>query len=95
MKKIVVLLTIFILMFSLAGCASKTYENAIKESYEEYGYGYFTVIEEWGTNNGTGAIYRIVYANDTRVKYLIVVCANQYGITPLYNEDGTLQIYGE
>lgn len=92
-KKLIALLTICILMFSLAGCKSTTYEEATKESYEDYGGGYFTVIKEWGTGNGTGYTYRIVYANDTRVKYLIVTYSYQYGITPLYNADGTLQIY--
>lgn len=37
--------------------------------------------------------YTIVYANDTKVKYFICSGYNQYGITPLYNADGTLQVY--
>lgn len=92
-RKLIALLTICILIFALVGCTGRTYDEATKESYEDWGYGYFTVIEEWGTGNGTGYTYRIVYANDTKVKYLIVTYSYQYGITPLYNADGTLQIY--
>ena len=46
-------------------------------------------------DDGGGHIYRIVYANDTKVKYLILSGGNRYGITPLYNSDGTLQVYSD
>lgn len=99
-KKLVLLLTMCILIFSLVGCGNKT---SYQESTEvtnlttHQSNGYFTVIREWeGTNDNT---YQIVYANDTKVKYLISYnCLYQqgaYGITPLYNADGTLQIYDE
>lgn len=39
--------------------------------------------------------YYIVYAKDTKVKYFIERTGYQFGITPLYNADGTLQIYEE
>ncbi len=90
--KLILLLTICVLMLSLVGCDSKSYEEAIKESYDDYGGGYFTVIAEWG---GNGGMHRIVYANDTSVKYLIIADGYHYGITPLYNADGTLQIYDD
>ena len=34
-----------------------------------------------------------VYANDTKVMYFIVSGSSTFGITPLYNTNGTLQIY--
>lgn len=40
-------------------------------------------------------MYRIVYANDTGVEYMIVQIYRRFGITPLYNADGTLKIYEE
>lgn len=56
---------------------------------DDFGNGYFTVITEWDG-------YQIVYANDTKVKYLIFDSGMyRFGITPLYNADGTLQIYEE
>ena len=39
--------------------------------------------------------YKIAYAKDTKVKYLIIVSGYKFGITPLYNADGTLQVYEE
>ena len=94
MKKIVVLLVIVILMFSLVGCGKhETYENAEQGGVNDndWGYGYFTIIKSWG---GIGAYqYMIVYANDTKVMYYIDGCSIAGGITPLYNADGTLQIY--
>lgn len=54
--------------------------------------GYFTVITTWGD---AYASYYIVYANDTKVKYFIATTSYKYGITPLYNSDGSLQVYEE
>lgn len=77
----------------LTGCGT-TYQEATGQTEsntsDDFRNGYFTVITEWGGG------YRIVYANDTKVKYLIIN-RSQYmsGITPLYNADGTLQIYEE
>lgn len=52
----------------------------------------FTIVKEWGEFGQ----YKIVYANDTKVIYLVCINVNNcLGITPLYNADGTLQIYGE
>jgi hypothetical protein len=42
---------------------------------------------------GWSASIYIAYAKDTHVKYLIGVGAKKSMITPLYNADGTLQIY--
>jgi len=39
--------------------------------------------------------YMIVYANDTKVKYLMYREGKRAGITPLYNTDGSLQLYEE
>ena len=77
----------------LVGCGT-TYQEATGQTESnasgDFGNGYFKVITKWG--NG----YYIVYANDTKVKYLVME-RTQYlsGITPLYNADGTLQIYEE
>lgn len=57
----------------------------------DFGNGYFTKITSWGD---TAYDYTIVYANDTKVKYICVDGYRSFGIAPLYNADGTLQIYG-
>lgn len=36
-----------------------------------------------------------MYANDTKVKYFVRQYGYEFGISPLYNADGTLQIYEE
>lgn len=78
----------------LTGCGT-TYQEATgqaeSKSGNDFGNGYFTVITEWDG-------YKIVYSKDTKVKYLIGYRDYPYslfGITPLYNADGTLQIYEE
>ena len=61
--------------------------------FEHYSYmgGYFTVITEWKDIHG---YYKIAYANDTMVKYLITERQNErYAITPLYEANGDMQIY--
>lgn len=75
----------------LVGC-STTYQDATEKAdrntEEDFARGYFSVIKEWGK-------YKIVYAKDTGVKYLVGFDGYHFGITPLYNTDGTLQIYEE
>ena len=79
----------------LAGCGA-TYQEATGQTESntggDFGNGYFTVIAEWSDVNYD---YKIIYANDTKVKYLVMSAQTRSGITPLYNADGTLQIYEE
>lgn len=90
MKKIIIILCFTLLIFSTA-CGT-TYQEAMNSDIEntDFANGYFTIITEW-TDSTKG--YKIVYANDTKVKYLIINGSKTLGITPLYNEDGTLQLY--
>ena len=93
MKKRFLSVALAVVMVHLVGCGT-TYQEATGQvesnTSRAFGNGYFTIITEWGSG------YKIVYANDTKVKYLIM-SKSQYmsGITPLYNADGTLQIYEE
>lgn len=77
----------------LVGCGT-TYQGATGQTESnasgDFGNGYFTEITSWSDASNN---YRIVYANDTKVKYFTVVTGYKFGITPLYNADGTLQIY--
>lgn len=91
-KRILSVALVVVMMVCLAGCGT-TYQNAKTTEDGEFGNGYFTTISKWGdANYGT---YRIVYANDTKVKYFVNTSGYRTGITPLYNADGTLQIYEE
>jgi hypothetical protein len=75
----------------LCSCSSISYNEAKTSDTYAFGNGYFTVIKEWGET--LHSIERIVYANDTGVMYYIFSKGYQGGITPLYNADGTLQIW--
>ena len=79
MKRLISLFMI-ILLLTFTGCGVN----------QEHNDRYFTQITEW---NDSDYVYQIVYANDTHVKYLMVSGYCRFGITPLYNSDGTLQIY--
>lgn len=97
MKKRLLIVALAVVMAVCLVWCGTTYQEATGQtessSAVDYGNGYFTVITKWGDE---GQTYRIVYANDTKVKYLIRDGGGyQYGITPLYNSDGTLQIYEE
>lgn len=93
MKKLVVLLTIFILILSLVGCGGTPYEETKINEFEKDFCGYFTTVKQWG--GSMDGYYYILYANDTKVMYFYYAAGYQSGITPLYNADGTLQIYDE
>ncbi len=79
----------------LTGCGT-TYQEATgqteSKSNDGFGNGYFTAITKWSDSSND---YKIVYANDTKVKYMVITSGYKMGITTLYNADGTLQIYEE
>lgn len=87
MRKIIAILCVCLL---LTGCGTR-YED-VEDTSKETGEEYFTLIKEWSDTN---TYYEIVYANDTGVKYLIFKTYYKAGITPLYNADGSLQVYKE
>ena len=91
MKKLIKIVAICALSLSLIGCG-KTYQEATgKNATRDSLCGdYFTEIVEWDDDHGT---YRIVYAKDSKVQYFIARSGYKFGITPLYNADGSLQIY--
>lgn len=97
-KKIITGLSVFTLALSITlftGCGYTAYSDAkdLTQHSNEFANGYFTIVKKWSDSM---CLYNIVYANDTKVMYLICYsCDRKFGITPLYNTDGTLQIYGE
>lgn len=74
-------------------CFSTRYEEADTDTFSKF-EGYFTVVKSW--DNGCGEFYYIMYANDTKVLYFCFMSPSfnsDGGITPLYNADGSLQVY--
>lgn len=92
MEKRILALFIISTLLLCVSCGTTYAEAEDINKNTDYGNGYFTVVTEWDAG---GHVYRIVYANDTKVKYLIISGENRCGITPLYNSDGTLQVYSE
>lgn len=67
--------------FACTACGT-TYQEAVSEEYatdDSICGNYFTTITEW---DDTTAYYKIAYAKDTKVKYLIIVSGYKFGITP-------------
>lgn len=92
-KRILSVTLAVVMVVCLVGCGT-TYQEATgqkeNKSNDDFGNGYFTEI----TSQGDATYdYKIVYANDTKVKYICVDGYRSFGITPLYNADGTLQLY--
>lgn len=90
MKKKLTLLTI-LLMLVLTGCGETTtitYENTEENYWDK-----FVVVESYDNMND-GSLY-IVYDKDTKVEYYIVHAYRRFGISPIYNADGTIKVYEE
>lgn len=90
MKKLITTLLICTMCFGLVSCSGVSYEDANTEQEDRFN-GYFTTLKAW--ENGSGNVCYILYANDTGVMYFYFDLAYGKGITPLYNADGTLQVY--
>ena len=92
MKKKIVLVLILCAIATMLRGWSTSYEEANMNPDNYLSKGYFTVIKSWHGGIDYPIEY-IVYANDTGVMYYIFRGTHYSGITPLYNADGTLQIY--
>ena len=90
-KKIALILVLCAMAAILCGC-STSYEEANTNPDNYLSKGYFTVIKVWDGGMDFPTEY-ILYANDTGVMYYAFRGTYSGGITPLYNADGTLQIY--
>ena len=90
-KKITLILVLCAIVTMLCSC-STSYEEANTNNPVNFSAGYFTTIKHW--DGGFDYPFeKIVYANDTGVMYYIFTNAHNGGMTPLYNADGTLQIW--
>lgn len=74
---------------SIDSIVAESESAAVSENTASLG-SYFVVVEEWWED---GKNYSIVYAADTKVMYLVVDGSYRFGITELYNDDGTVRIY--
>ena len=89
-KKIALILVLCAITTMLCGC-STSYDEAKTSDTYTFSDGYFTVIKEWHSDNMGEC--KILYADDTYVMYFYFDGNYTGGVTPLYNADGTLQIW--
>lgn len=85
-KRFIAIVATLLVAVTMTSCSNGGYNNA-ETKKESYAGGYFTEIKEWDND------WHIVYANDTKVMYIIYSKYKRYGISPLYNSDGSLQVY--
>ena len=91
-KKIALFLVLCIMITILCSCSS-SYEEPYINPDNYFSKGYFTIIKSWDGGFDYPTEY-ILYANNTGVMYYAFRTSSYAGgITPLYNTDGTLQIY--
>ena len=79
MKKLAIFMCCISLIF-MCGCGRKTGENFTNSER-------FTIVS--GDNSNAPYYETIIVDEETGVMYLAVYSANQFGITPLLNTDGT------
>ena len=85
---LVVIIMLIIALIAL-GTIIKLSKSSVETENGVTTYGeYFIVDKEW---NDIDFTYRIVHDKETGVKYMIIASGHRYGITPLYNADGSLQ----
>lgn len=92
-KKLFICLAIISIL--MTGCG-KPYDEESTNYKKELNNNYFVEINRFDSfDEGASISYRIVYAKDTKVKYLLALGYYRFSITPLFNADGSLQIYEE
>lgn len=73
----------------ITGCTNCTKGEDIKPTEFKYGNKYFNLVKIYdGGYDGD-----IVYDKNTNVLYYIIYNANRFGITPIYNADGSVKLY--
>ena len=82
---IIMLIAVLIALGTVIMCSKSSVET--ENGVTTYGE-FFIVDKEW---NDIDFTYRIVHDKETGVKYMIIASGHRYGITPLYNADGSLQ----
>lgn len=75
---------VILIIILLTGCGYKEGDKILNDD--------FIIIEKYKDYTGNYCTYKI-YNKETKVIYLFINGAYAGGMSPLYNADGTLQIY--
>ena len=91
----VVLFSIIITaLFTFSSCGDK--QTSTKYSVPAHNprvWEKFAVVEEY-YDSSVGFLY-VVYDKDTKVMYYYIDSHYNHNLTPIYNSDGTIQVYSE
>lgn len=86
MKKKIAAIAIWLsICFCMTGCES---EGDITPENNKLGNKYFDLVNIYEARCTT-----VAYDKNTNVMYYMVETGNAFGITPIYNSDGTLKLY--
>ena len=84
-KKIVAIVLGLSMCIGMTGCSS---EGDITPTNNKLGNKYFDLVDIYKTETT-----KVSYDKNTNVMYFIEQTGNAFGITPIYNSDGTLKLY--
>ena len=85
-KKIVAIALGLSMCFGMTGCSSG---RDITPENSKLGNKYFDLVNIYEAGHTT-----VAYDKNTNVMYYMVKSGNAFGVTPIYNSDGTLKLYG-
>lgn len=83
-KKILVVALGLALCFGMTGCTKGDIEPESSYLANKY-IDLVTIYKKYGTE--------VLYDKNTKVMYFLRQSGNQFGITPIYNSDGTVKLY--
>lgn len=87
-KKVLTIILAIFLCLETVGCG----ERYVPEVDSFYGNKYIDLVIIYeNTNYGT----KVCYDRNTKVMYFMKTSIYQFGITPIYNTDGSLKLYEE
>ena len=84
-KKILIVALALVLCFGMTGCT----KGDIEPESSRLANKYIDLVTIYKGKQGT----EVLYDKNTKVMYFMVWGAEQFGITPIYNSDGTVKLY--
>ena len=86
-KKILAVALALVLCFGMTGCT----KGDIEPESNRLANKYIDLVTIYKGKQGT----KVLYDKNTKVMYFMLWTADQFGITPIYNSDGTVKLYDE
>lgn len=87
-KKILIVALALVLCFGMTGCA----KGDIEPESSRLANKYIDLVTIYRDNDHNT---EVLYDKNTKVMYFVKQSGYQFGITPIYNSDGTVKLYDE